>query len=276
MQQFDFLTKSNFTILALCVSLFFPPLFTDGNSATETYGAVPGEKLVFNVHWIGIPAGRAEMKMEKAEPGKYKLEAMVEAVGMVKFLHNVKDTLISRGDRLTNGEFQTVNYHKDQRKGKRIRQSDYQFDREKNIVSRLKKGEKPKHIKVSSKKANDPLAVFYTIRSLEKLTPGQSLVWMTVDGSKEFKMLFEVGEKIEKYTPLGWFDIIKVKVSIPASGELFRQEEAIELWLSADKRRLPIRVETKLSLGGVAADLVEYDDGRGEHKELHDDDDEEE
>jgi hypothetical protein len=264
MQQTVFTIKLySINILILSFSLLFSPLMADANAADERYGTVPGEQLQFNVHWMGIPGGRAVMKTGQAEPGKYRLEAVVEAIGMVKFLHAIKDTLLSQGVLLGNGTFQSVNYHKDQRKGNRVRLTDYKFDREKKQVLRMRKGEKTKPIKISSGEANDPLAVFYSLRSQPELLPGTSMFWITVDGSNEFKMEVEIGEPTQKFTPLGQFDIIPVKVKIPSNGELFRQEEAIEIWLTADQRHMPIRVETRLSLGGVAADLVSFTDGRG-------------
>ncbi|MBF0448888.1 MAG: DUF3108 domain-containing protein [Magnetococcales bacterium] len=247
------------------LSLFLTtvPLLASTEEQTPVFGGVPGEVLIYNVHWVGIPAGRAEIKMGQAEPNQYKLEAMVETIGMVKFLHAIKDTLNSSGDRLDDGTFHSSTYFKDQRKGSNIRQTTYEFDREKNVVQRLRKKEKPIHITISKGEVNDPLAVFFTLRSLPKLEPNTSLSWVTVDGRKEYEMTVEIGQPTQEFTPLGRFDIIPIKVKIPSSKELFRQEEAIEIWLTNDHRRMPVRVETRLSLGGVAADLVSFKDGRG-------------
>ncbi|MBF0453247.1 MAG: DUF3108 domain-containing protein [Magnetococcales bacterium] len=269
MQTLLFWRKTSFTLLFfLLFSATLSPLQAEEGTKKTLYGGVPGEQFTFNVHWMGIPAGRAEMKMNQAGPGKFDLEAMVETIGMVRFLHSLKDTLRSKGEWLENGGFRSTSYFKDQRKGSQVRQVDYQFDRETKVVTRLRKGEKPIPIKISSIKVNDPLAVFYTLRGLSNLEPGKSLVWITVDGRREYNMQVDIGKPAQRFTPLGRFKIIPIKVKIPSSGELFRQEEAIEIWLTDDERRMPVRVETRLSLGGVAADLVAYRDGRGGHGEL--------
>ena len=260
---------SNFLLLSLLLLISF--FAADAQAGARKYGGVPGEKLTFNVHWLGIPAGHAEMNMYQADAGKYSVEAMVEAIGMVKFIHAIKDKLQSVGDILASGEFRTISYNKDQRKGSRIRQIEYKFDRNKKVVTRLQKGEKPKQIIVSNGEVSDPLSYFYSLRTMPELEPGKSLIWLTVDGHKEYKMQVDIGEKIKKYTPLGGFDVITVKVKIPSSKELFRQEEAIVIWFTADERRMPVRVETRLSVGSVAADLVAFDDGRGNRGELGED-----
>lgn len=52
------------------------------------------------------------------------------------------------------------------------------------------------------------------------------------------------------------------------SSNLFRHQGALTIWLTDDNRRLPLRVETKVKIGEVAADLIRYDDGRGGHAEM--------
>lgn len=245
-----------------------PPLLAESKGLTVSLGAINGEQLIFNVHWMGIPAGRAEMKMETSEPDQYQLSANVETIGMVKFLHAIQESLLSQGLRSASSPFQSVMFEKKERKGKRDRLVVYHFDRQRGEVARSKNKGKPFVIKTSSPQVSDPLALFYALRAHPKLTSGTTYKWLTVDGRKEYAVEIEVGQSQKKFTPLGGFDILPIKIKVPASGDMFRQEEAIEIWLTTDDRRLPIRVETRLSLGGVAADLVEFSDGRGEHRTI--------
>ncbi|MBF0358377.1 MAG: DUF3108 domain-containing protein [Magnetococcales bacterium] len=255
-------------LLLLVISMHCLPLSADEKPPT-LYGSAPGEKLIFNVHWMGIPAGIATMSRYTADIGKYKVEAILETTGMVSFIHALKDTLLSTGNVLESGKLQTVKYHKNQRKGKRVRITDYKYDRENLTVIKIRKGEKARTIKTSTKNANDPISVFYTMRSMPTIPEDSTLSWLAVDGSKEFTISVKVGKKTKRYTPLGWFDLFPVTVMLPADGGLINQTDAITILFTADNRRLPIRVETKLSLGGVAADLIEYYDGRGGHGEIN-------
>ncbi|MBF0444567.1 MAG: DUF3108 domain-containing protein [Magnetococcales bacterium] len=261
----------NFKIhLAIFLTAFFcfSLIWADKSFAATKYGAVVGERLIYNVHWMGIPAGLATMKRKSSSDGRYRLEATIKAAGMVKLLHNIRDTLRSNGNMLAADKYQTLRYNKDQRSSKRTRVTNYKFNRENSTVTRHREGEKAHNIVLPSPDVNDPIAVFYTLRSLPELKPNHVYSFPTIHSKKVFIMKVEVGKITEKNTSLGWFDVIPVTLKIPKNGGLYSKEEVIDIWLTADDRRLPLRVETHLSLGGVAADLVEYFDGRGGHGEL--------
>ncbi|MBF0193499.1 MAG: DUF3108 domain-containing protein [Magnetococcales bacterium] len=269
MQHSVFMLKPKFALAIFLFTFFcFVTIFTNKSSADTKYGAMVGERLIYNVHWMGIPAGLATMDRKSASEGKYKLEATIKAAGMVKLLHNIRDTLSSDGNLPATAEYQTEIYNKDQRSKKRVRQTNYKFNRKNYTVIRHRKGEKINELKVSSPIINDPLAVFYTLRSLPELKPHHTYSFPTIHSKKEFLMRVEVGKITEKNTSLGWFNVIPITLKIPKNGGLHTKDEAIDIWLTADDRRMPLRVETRLSLGGVAADLVEYFDGLGGHGEL--------
>jgi hypothetical protein len=259
-------------LLLLTISLHSLPLYADKKTPTPQYGSAPGENLVFNVHWLGIPAGIASIRRDEADPGKYQAQAIIETTGMVNVIHALKDTLLSTGNVLESGKLQTVDYHKNQRKGKRVRITDYKYDRENLAVIKTRRGEKARTIKTSTHNVNDPISIFYSMRAIPTIPENSTLSWLAVDGSKEFPISVKIGKKARKYTPLGWFDLIPVTVMLPSGGGLIDRTEAITILLTADNRRLPIRVETKLSLGGVAADLVKYSDGRGGHGDINKED----
>ncbi len=268
MKRIKTIIKTGLTAAIISVAVLCAPLVSHGEADDKIYGAVEGEKLVFNVHWLGIPAARAVMKMNSAASGKYQLEAKVQTIGMANFIHDVNDLLKSDGNLSSTRDFQSSTYHKDQRTGNKIFLSDYLFKLEESAIYRSWKNQKPKKIDITSKNTNDPLSAFYTLRSRPQLLPDTTLTWHTIDSNKEIKLIVKVGHKRVEHTPLGMFEIIPLKVKTPASVELFRQEDAIEIWLTADERRMPVRVETRMKLGSVAADLVEFDDGRGEQGNL--------
>jgi hypothetical protein len=263
------LKKQIIRLLFLSLIVAVVSVSTIGNAKEVEYGAVPGEKLVFNVHWMGVPGGRAEMTMGEAEEGKYNIKAMVKTIGVVSFFHPLRDTLRSVGDRLLDGGFRSSNFTRDQRRGKKSRKINVEFDQKNRLVTRTATYEKPTLINTTSNNVKDPVALFYAIRSLPKLIPNTTLQWLTV-GRKEYKVLIKIGKPKKKSVPLGRYNVIPVKLIVPSDAGLVRQEEALTIWLSTDNRRMPLRVETRLSLGSVAADLVEFNDGRGGHGELSD------
>ncbi|MBF0194348.1 MAG: DUF3108 domain-containing protein [Magnetococcales bacterium] len=268
MQSIVLPLKKN-AIILLFISLIQGILFQPAIGTTEekVYGASPGEKLFFNVHWMGVPGGRAEMSMEMAKEGEYKIKAMVETIGVVSLFHPIHDFIYSFGDRLPNGEFVSRKFIRDKQRGKKFRNTTVTFDQKNRVVTRISTYKKPIIINTSTDNIKDPMTIFYAIRSLPKLTPNTTLHWLSV-GKKEHKVRIEIGEPKQKSVPLGRHNIIPVKIIEPNGVGMVSQEEALTIWLSADKRRMPYRVETRLSIGSVAADLIKYDDGLGGHVEL--------
>jgi hypothetical protein len=41
-------------------------------------------------------------------------------------------------------------------------------------------------------------------------------------------------------------------------GRVFKEEEAMHLWVSNDANKIPVRIQTDLLIGSLRADLTEY------------------
>lgn len=241
-----------------------PPPVLPG--APPALGPYMGEHLTFNIHWMGMPVGVGEMRLEPDGKERYRLTASLDSKGPIHLIYPVRDRLTSRGMLLPWG-FKPDDYDKDQLEGPRTRHVTYHFNRDDLKVDVRKDGEMVKVIDGMSPESGDPLSAFHGVRTRKELIPGNSFQVQMVDGEKLHQATITVGESKRLFTPLGWFQVIGVMPQVHSSS-LFRHEGSLTIWLTDDERRLPVRVEGKVKIGEVAADLVGFDDGRGGHGQI--------
>lgn len=252
------------TAWLLLVGLTNPALATD---SLPEKGPRPGEHLQFNIHWMGVPAGRAEMRLERGNDATFEMTASAEAIGAVKLIYPIRDLLTSRAKLAPIGLL-SDHYVKDQNGGRKRKYLSYLFDRPDGAVWKVsEQKEKQTRLDLIGNGVNDPLTSFYSVRYYPSLLPGARFETPLLDNDKQYPAIVTVGPAEPLFTPLGWFQTIPIH-PIVESSDLFRHEGSMTIWLSDDKLRLPLRVEASLKLSTLAADLVAYDDGQGGHAEI--------
>lgn len=256
--------------LWLLTALFSILPVTAQSASDSPLGASPGERLKFNIHWLGVPAGKMTLDFQEGKQHGYTIRAETETIGLAHFFHPRKDLLLAEGKQSPAG-FHSSRYLKDREKNDQHQQTEYRFQRKHNQVLRIRNGQETLKLENVPFLANDPLTELYALRAARQLQPGDRLQWSVVDGKKLYSVSFHVGEADRMYTPLGWFLAFPVKVTIQGS-ELFPNKEGITVWFSRDRRRLPIRILTRPRYGAITADLIAFDDARGEKREVRWDD----
>ncbi|MCA9527989.1 MAG: DUF3108 domain-containing protein, partial [Myxococcales bacterium] len=107
----------------------------------------------------------------------------------------------------------------------------------------------------------EPLAAIYGLRRL-KLQPGQVFDFYVWDGRRERLVTAKVGGQERVYTPVGWFEAIKVEVSTRITGgfvtqaDIDRDPRLGTVWLGLDANRTPVKLVTPTKLGDAEAILV--------------------
>lgn len=227
------------------------------------WGAASGEVLNFHIHWLAVSAGEAKMRMNNLKSGGYKLHAKLASVGLVRFFHSIDEIMQSKGI-LSGSTFQSQLYNKDQFRGKgEHKKTEYRFKREQKQVIRVRNQGKELPIMLDNEGVNDPLTGFYALRAISDLSFNTTFKMPVVDGEKIYFIDIIVGKTETINTPLGWFDVFAVNLAVEGS-DLFTQRGDIVIWLTNDNRRMPVKVETEMKWGSMVADLVAFDDGRGE------------
>jgi hypothetical protein len=70
----------------------------------------------------------------------------------------------------------------------------------------------------------------------------------------ELRFKFDAREVIK--TEIGTFKTIRVKPQL-IEGRVFKDNEALTLWVTDDENKIPIRVESDIFVGSVKVDLAE-------------------
>lgn len=267
--------KPTKTAILWLLLLFFATLYSPGTalSANLLLGAASGERLNFEVRWLGIPAGEATLKIDTFQRDQYTIQASLSTSGVVRLLHPLQDIMEAKGW-VSASHFQAQHYQKDQRKRDKRKRTTYQFEKDKKQVLRVQKetgrqNDEVQTIKLNSTRTTDPLSSFYTLRAWPKLLPNAVLRWSVVDGDKLYDMTIAVGGNYQLQTVLGEFVAFPVRITVKNSKRFLvdgtdgKRRGEIVVWLTNDRRRIPIKIEAEMSFGNLVAELVSFEDGAG-------------
>ncbi len=106
-----------------------------------------------------------------------------------------------------------------------------------------------------TKPVRDPYSLFYYLRS-QPLKIGNTLQLVTFDNNKQTDFQLTVIEKQQVNVPAGKYSCLVVK-PFRSQRALFKNQGDIEVWLSDDKRRLPVKINIKLKYGSLILKLKE-------------------
>ncbi len=100
----------------------------------------------------------------------------------------------------------------------------------------------------------DAYSSFYYLRSL-KLEVGKSVFVNMLDNKKLWNVEVQVVKKEKLNTILGKVNTIQVRPIMKSEG-IFDRKGAIDIWLTDDERRIPVKMKTKIKIGSITATLV--------------------
>jgi len=213
-----------------------------------------GEKLRFQVTWGFMTAGYADMMCLPDGNGAV-IRTVANGNATIQSMYPVFDTLESRVE-MTG--FPT-------RFEKKVHEGDYWakfrtvFNRAANtaVVSGTSKGKgaKPDSTLATSPDVHDLLSAFYAFRRMEYRI-GQTSHLNILDNRKFFKDVEINCLRKETITvPAGKFECIVIEPKIHAEA-LFKAKGSLLVWLTNDSKRIPVRMESKISLGRIRCDLM--------------------
>ncbi len=106
---------------------------------------------------------------------------------------------------------------------------------------------------------HDMVSILYCARNLDLTNAKKGTVFtlpFLLDDSVYYsKIIYEGKETIK--SKLGKVDCIKIKPMV-ATGDVFKDPFPATLWISDDKNRIPIRIESALTVGSVRVDITAY------------------
>lgn len=214
-----------------------------------------GEELTFDLTWMGIKGGTARMAVREkttwAGTPVYHLVTTAESSPLVSAFYRVEDRIDSFVD--SRGLFPLF-FQSRQREGKYRGSKDIIFNPARGKAT-YRKNRDPVEVFSVPPKVQDALSSFYYLRTLP-LKPGESLRIETFDSKKTWSVEVRVLGREVLNTPWGRVEALEVKPRLKFQG-IFRHKGDILIWLSEDFQHLPLRMESKVAIGSIAATLVQ-------------------
>lgn len=248
-----------FTGLLLSFLLSGAALAQGGSSSA--FG--PGEQARYRIQYLGVTAGTAQvtvgapMKQWGKEVWPIVSLAKSEAIAGV---WPVKDKYVSYWDfgaqRVLGSDMHQDQNHK--RRRVRVKLGE---DGRSALVVKQKEGETPREYTHELAEGTlDVTGATFALRN-RALEVGQEYTYPVFTGSKSFLMKAKVEARETLDTALGKQDVYRLRVNTEFSGNLASKRD-MAVWLTADARRLPVRIEAEFILGSLVAELTEYQQGK--------------
>lgn len=221
----------------------------------------PGEKLVFELKWTIISAGEATMevmpfkKVDGNDAYHFVLSARTN-----KFLdhfYKVRDRI----NGYTDLDIQhSVFYVKKQREGKTIKDVVVKFDWDAQTAQYTDITKEATKDPISLMPgAFDPLSIFYFTRTRPILLD-TTMHRPVTDGKKCVMGKARIVKREKIKVPAGEFDTYLMVPDLQHVGGVFKKspKAKIELWVSADNRRIPVKLKSKVIVGSFTGELISY------------------
>ena len=219
----------------------------------------PGERLLYDIYWTVVHAGEAELvcmddtEMD-GEPARY-FHAKARTVGWVDTFYKVRDTMEAWTDMDVN---YALRYKKDQNEGSYHKKVELIFDKKTNQSYRYARG-KLQHTLDQPENVFDPMSILFAFRK-EALYKGMEFDANVSDGKVSVvgKAFVEDKETVE--TGIGDVEAFRVRLDIKHLSGVFKKSKKAELyvWFSADERRIPVKVKSKVVVGYFSMTLRDY------------------
>lgn len=219
----------------------------------------PGERMDYEIYWTVFHAADAVLEvMPDTEmagvPARY-FKATATSAKWIENIYPVRDII----EAWTNMDVaHSLRYKKDQNEGSYHKKVDLVFDKKTNYTHRYSRGKYSKSL-AQPVDVFDPMSILFHFRKHE-LFEGMHFKANVTDGKKSVvsEAFVEKTENVE--TDLGEFRCYKVRLDVKHLSGVFNKSKdaSLHVWFTADERRIPVRVKSKVAVGHFSMELVKY------------------
>ncbi len=248
-------------VVLLSLSAFNPQTnfpASDTFKAKSNNAYKPGEFLSYKLHYGIIDAGVAtlEVTQEQKEFGgrpTYHVVGIGKSVGAFDWFFKVRDRYESFIDRSALVPMAFI--RRVDEGGYKINQN-YVYNHYKNqVIADGKVFDIPNHIT----DIQDMISAFYYARCVDFSNAKYGSIY-TINSfvdNEVFPLKIKYIGKETISTSLGKFRCIKFRPVIQ-KGRIFKSEEDLNVWISDDANRIPIRAQANVLVGSIKMDLLDY------------------
>jgi hypothetical protein len=239
----------------LAILLIFPLLFSFDTQREDAFQT--GEWFKFRVHYGLINAGYATLEVQDGVINNKKVYHVIGkgySTGMSRFFFKVDDLYESYFDKVTGNPYK---YVRKINEGGYTKNQEGFFNQASDRVLVKDYDNKTERTFVIPNNTQDIVSTFYYLRNyptINKLKVGESVsIDMFFDEeTTKFKLKFIGREDLNTK-----FGVIPTMIFRPLvqSGRVFKEQEALTVWISDDDNKIPVRIQASLTVGSIKADL---------------------
>jgi hypothetical protein len=222
-----------------------------------------GEKITLQVTWAFIIAGEATIELLPSAningEDSYHFLFTASTSKFADVFYKVRDRIESYTDlNMTHSLLYT-----ESNQGKSPKDTAINFDWKKQEAQYSRTGESEKRAPISIMPGTfDQLSVFYAFR-LYNLEENNEITIPATDGKKMLLGKLNVIKR-EMITVNGIsYDTFLVEPELGQLGGVFEKSKdaKLQIWVTADSRRIPVRIKSKVTVGSFIAELKSYNEG---------------
>lgn len=213
-----------------------------------------GETLRYTVSWLGITAGELVMQVSKIAGSQetFALEVTARSAGLLAVFYPVEDQFRT----IVQGVMRLPSRHEMQQKeGRRVNSKISKYDQERFRVS-YRKNNEPADIYQLDGPMHNEFSSFFFMRALSFAGEAPMIVPTFADKKRHQVVVTVEGKEVQE-SVLGKKNIIKVQPHLKFKG-LYEKIGDPLVWLTDDPWRIPTRIQAKIVIGSLTAELVEY------------------
>lgn len=224
----------------------------------RSYPYAPGERFDYEIYWTVVYAGRADVEVlpdttVKGVPARH-FHAEARTSEFIDTFYKVRDGIDSWTDRAVD---RTLKFEQRQREGDYEKDTLLDFDWEgMRLTNRGIQGFK--NTLDLPGDVLDSLSVLFHFRS-HPLFQDRVIAGLVTDGRKIVTGSGRVVRRETIETPFGDLDCFKVEPETKDIGGVFKKSRnaKIEMWFTADERRIPVRIRSQVAVGHFSLELVD-------------------
>lgn len=264
----SFQTYTHMAWLILLSLLLSGTVAAQSTSPNREMAFAGGEKLVYAVSYkVGIVhSDVAEVTFQTSlqrlgDQKYYRIEANGKTYPFFNWFFNLNDTYISRLEAET---LRPLDLQIEIREGGYRVSSGYRYDWEQGKVSTFffnhKRADSSHHVMTLQEGSFDALALFFNLRceNIDSFTQGEkrTLHMVLEDTIRTIQYRF-VGREKKNIKDLGKFNTLKFVCQLAtSSGESFKDGSEFTLWISDDRNKIPLYIESPIRVGSIRGRLL--------------------
>ena len=227
---------------------------------TQTQTPWSKEELKYGVYYSFIKAGTAYIKNRGLTTvnghSAYLIQTTAFSASVIDSVFKVRDVNYSWIDA---ENFYSLGYVQSLREGNYVRDEWVTFDfPNKRYYGEVKKKKDPRTIAGElNQQVLDMLSSLYYVRA-QKLEVGKDIVFDIINREEQYPLVVKVTGKETIKTAAGKFHCFVVEPQFRGEGIFVSKGKNLKVWITDDKYKMPVKMQTEVFIGNVSADLLEY------------------